>query len=567
MLLSRFWYVVLSLVLGALVFVLYLAQSMYNRSGARDIAEGLQADAQVVSWYLKNDARERSAHLIKFAVNDAIGKNLAKSSSTEERIPEKVRDEVRQGLLKVNETIPKETAFDAVFAVDQHGRVVAHLGYEQASGMEDFELGGYPVIADALHGFIRDDTLVLDRVYRVVARPIEYDLGQMPSGAIVGARIIDDRFARELSTRTGAAIAFYSGGQRVASGAPADFEKSQLDMIINDLEEAEKDSDYQELGRSSVRHLGKTASVVYTRLLGEAWDLRAGYVVGRMSREVESPLGFFKKADDKDKATANIPLVVGIVLLAMLLGMLFSYIEYNRPLLAFRKEAQRFAKAETDHLAPSKFGGLYRTIASDINDGIDVVVGKAGGTRRAADLSQVLGDLPAEPKMSAFAVPGAEPPPAEPDASPFPEPAAASAPSNPKPKALPKPPGRLPSAPSNPLVDNLKKTSSDAIVAPPLEGGTIEGQPPPPPVPAPGPPSANGNGAGEDPEWEGVFQQFVKLKDECGEPTEGFTFEKFKKTLEKNRDAIIQRHGVSRVKFSVYVKDGKAALKASPQRD
>jgi hypothetical protein len=250
--------------------------------------------------------------------------------------------------------------------------------------------------------------------------------------------------------------------------------------------------------------------------------------------------------------------------------MLFSYIEYNRPLLAFRAEARRFGKAETDHLAPSKFGGLYRTIASDINDGIDVLVGKAGGTRRAADLSQVLGDLPAEPKMSAFAVPGGdavEPAPAAAPLASAPA-AAASSPSNPKP--LPRPPGRLPSAPSNPLVDNLKKTGDGIVVSPPppppaprrIEGGTLVGQPPPPE------PSADAaNGSGEDPEWEAVFHEFVRLKNECGESTEGFTFEKFKKTLEKNRDAIVQRHGVSRVKFSVYVKEGKAALKASPQRD
>ena len=152
MLLSRFWYVLLSLTIGALVFVLFLAQSIYNRNAAKDIAQGLQADAQVVSWYLKNDARERSAHLIKFAVDQDIAKNLSKASSSEGRVPSKVRDEVREGLSKVNSTIPKDLAFDAVFAVDQHGRVVAHLGYEQASGMEDFELGGYPVVADALRG-------------------------------------------------------------------------------------------------------------------------------------------------------------------------------------------------------------------------------------------------------------------------------------------------------------------------------------------------------------------------------------------------------------------------------
>ncbi len=55
-------------------------------------------------------------------------------------------------------------------------------GYEQASGNADFELGGYPVVADALRGYIRDDTLVLDRIYRVVARPVELDTSQLPAG-------------------------------------------------------------------------------------------------------------------------------------------------------------------------------------------------------------------------------------------------------------------------------------------------------------------------------------------------------------------------------------------------
>ena len=137
MLLSRFWYVVLGLVLGGLVFVLFLAQSLYNRIGAKDMAEGLHSDSQVVSWYLKNDARERSAHLIKFTLEKSIASHLAKSSASEGSVPKKSRDKVLEGLQKVAQTIPKDQAFDAVFAVDQHGRVVAHLGYEQASGMEE----------------------------------------------------------------------------------------------------------------------------------------------------------------------------------------------------------------------------------------------------------------------------------------------------------------------------------------------------------------------------------------------------------------------------------------------
>lgn len=76
-----------------------------------------------------------------------------------------------------------------------------------------------------------------------------------------------------------------------------------------------------------------------------------------------------------------------------------------------------------------------------------------------------------------------------------------------------------------------------------------------------------GNGAeeaSEEAEWRQVFEDFVRTKQECGEATDGFTYEKFRQTLTKNRDTLITRHGAQSVKFSVYVKEGKAALKASP---
>jgi hypothetical protein len=73
-----------------------------------------------------------------------------------------------------------------------------------------------------------------------------------------------------------------------------------------------------------------------------------------------------------------------------------------------------------------------------------------------------------------------------------------------------------------------------------------------------------GSGDPEEAEWRQVFEQFVQTKQECGENVEGFTYEKFRQTLTKNRDALINRHGAKTVKFSVYVKEGKAALKASP---
>ena len=68
-------------------------------------------------------------------------------------------------------------------------------------------------------------------------------------------------------------------------------------------------------------------------------------------------------------------------------------------------------------------------------------------------------------------------------------------------------------------------------------------------------------------EWHQVYEEFLRTKRECNEPTDGLTFEKFQQTLKKNRDALMQRHGCKRVKFSVYVKEGRASLKATPVRE
>jgi hypothetical protein len=68
-------------------------------------------------------------------------------------------------------------------------------------------------------------------------------------------------------------------------------------------------------------------------------------------------------------------------------------------------------------------------------------------------------------------------------------------------------------------------------------------------------------------QWVAVYEDFLRTKRDCGEPTDGLSYEKFSHTLKKNRDALIQKHGCKRVKFSVYVKEGRASLKATPVKD
>ena len=56
------------------------------------------------------------------------------------------------------------------------------------------------------------------------------------------------------------------------------------------------------------------------------------------------------------------------------------------------------------------------------------------------------------------------------------------------------------------------------------------------------------------------------MKTQLGEPVEKLTYEKFRGTLQRNKDALVARHGCSRVVFKVYEKQGRAALKASPAK-
>jgi hypothetical protein len=122
----------------------------------------------------------------------------------------------------------------------------------------------------------------------------------------------------------------------------------------------------------------------------------------------------------------------------------------------------------------------------------------------------------------------------------------------------PPPPNRRPPPPNAPAV-------VDAVPPPPV---SVPGVPVPmasaPGMPDGAPESSSAPLGDELADWQKVYQDFLALKQQCGEPTASLTFDKFKGTLQRNKDALVQRHNCTRVKFTVYVKEGKAALKASP---
>jgi hypothetical protein len=63
-----------------------------------------------------------------------------------------------------------------------------------------------------------------------------------------------------------------------------------------------------------------------------------------------------------------------------------------------------------------------------------------------------------------------------------------------------------------------------------------------------------------------VYQEFLRLRVDCGESVEGLTWDRFRDKLRKNRDALALKYACRTVRFQVYTKDAKAALKATPVR-
>jgi hypothetical protein len=621
MILSRIWYVILALLLAAAYYVVSLAVGQYNRRNLAAMDETIKADGQVVKWALEVDARRRVDVLLLAASDKEVIKSI-KAANGKEPIPPASKSEGANALREFNEKKAGDYRFDAIFLTDREGRMVAQIGYDQVNAFPEFELGGYPAVFDALHGFVRDDTWVLGgRIARVAARPVEDEVGQPPLGSVVALRWIDTTFAKELGKRTRTNLAFFALGQHVASAAMPEggLDDNVLQALGSDVAAVERDEQYKKIGRTDVRPLGEDkGGVLFLRLPGDAWELGAGFAVARPRVAISGPMGFISGADDQDKRNVKLWVVALLVIGASAFGILFSFLEHSMPMREMARQAERLKRGEIDQLQLPRFRGGYRPIAADVNAGIQRVVEKGGGTaRKPADLESILGPVPAQPSMSAFSFPmpdGSAPPQTAPNAAPFPNaPAPAAAPPKPFPSApggpgsnrnAPPSPsrpggafpntaplGQQPPAPFSPPAGTpmANAGAGSATVAASPNAHKLGGQTSPAPFPPPGgaqqlakeedeetlvgQPSADllaataGNAADPTAEWQKVYDEFIRTKRECGEPTDGLTFEKFQQTLKKNRDALMQRHGCKRVKFSVYIKEGRASLKATPVRD
>ncbi|MBC8131858.1 MAG: hypothetical protein H7X95_02675, partial [Deltaproteobacteria bacterium] len=144
-------------------------------------------------------------------------------------------------------------------------------------------------------------------------------------------------------------------------------------------------------------------------------------------------------------------------------------------------------------------------------------------------------------------------------------------------------------APTSPFgqPSNSGNAAASAGIAPPPPAGFA---PPPPPAPGfvpptfplpsrslpkptsplpPAPAAVFGAAApddilDEDKHVQQIYLEFLATKQQCGESAVGLTLEKFSQRLQENKASLMAKHVCRTVRFSVYVKDGKASLRATP---
>jgi len=645
MVLSRFWIFALSVVAMAAIGAALLAQGMVNRQTVANLENGLRRDRLEVEQTLKLDARARIDAIAPLAAHPDV--RTALKSASARRSDDELRalnTTLKPKLQDLNRQLLGMSA-DILFAVDANGVIVAQLGPNEA------RFGGglatFPLVERALAGHVRDDVWAYDgSVYRMAARPVIDSGGYV--GAIVHGKKLDEGLATLLSRRVnGASIAFFRREAIVGSFTPTDVTGAPTQAELGAvLATALTNADLVAGNVTAPIDVAGRGRAVFSLVTGAGADAQIGYVIARPLTLLASPSELFNSATTEDFAALPKGALGGAAFGLFVLGMLFFWLEKDRPFSRLKKRAKALGERKIDRMPIADFSGNYRRIAESVNLAMDKAVEHASenSPKKKANLDEILGpasggqpqaffgfsgqsgagsasdipDIPPAPSAprGAPAMPGrAQPPAAAPMMAP---PAAASMMAQPAaapPIAAPRPAAAAPAPPlARPAAGGPPAPPVRSPAAPPprpqaFGGATLAGMPPEPGVGG-GPvqsrayaPPSPAAGAYDDEQEEGatmiarvpeallnasatgqmsavsegaadeelhfrqVFDDFVATKKQCGEPTAGFTFDKFVQTLRKNKEQIVTRHGAKGVRFTVYVKDGKAALKATPVKD
>lgn len=584
---SKIWFFLVALVAAAAFTIALVLPRPAQRTVARGEVNRLQTACSVIHILLADDARNRVELAGAFARSPEI-MNALESASGADHLEEARMKQVRDIGDTVMKAIQGNRKPDFAMLIDKRGRVVARVR------LDDNDFGdvaaGRPLIDDALAGYLRDDLWAQNgTMYFVSAGPV------VKQGAYVGAVVlghqVTNQLAETLVRSLNVDMGFHLGGDGVAGSKTIAFDYTKMRTSLAKLGD-DLASDCLLVPPIEVHAGAENYTAIVARLPGEAAAKQAYYSV--LIKTPES-LGLFAtlKSIKPELSFGNFPwfLVAGAFLIVLGIGIGLMFFEADRPLRQLTMDAVRLAKGDTERMSEDAHGGKFGSIARSMNIHIDKLGREAKSAKK--DLDQLLGPAP-EGSLGTIDLLTTPLPDVRPGG---PAPAVAPAPSDfrfqdsgpvgvPKPASMSgtPPPFRAATAPAvvpPPPPPPPRSSQQLRATPPPRPSQPVQATPPPSlfghqaPLTLDNNPLANPPGRGStvmdpprfDPYFKQVFDQFVSVKQRCNESIAGMVYEKFAEKLVKNRDDLIQKTGCREVRFTVYVKDGKAALKATPVKD
>ncbi len=549
MFLSRLWMLLVTVfaILASVAFLLAGRPAEYRLTESLekqlDVAQGL------VDLHLRNEARRRLDLLSAMGKDPRIVRPLMAMGSAQRA--QDAETKLRKGL---EAAVAKSGFGRAVVAVlDTSGRVRARHG---AGGGTGDSLAGLPEVKAALRGKCLDTTQLRGKsLYWVYVCPVRYArVGDKVRlvGAIRAELPVDKAFVTELMSIIGQeetrgakegkkklkiALCFFVSDEPVACSesselwrkyAPGIFQKYKKEI----LDPAVARSPVVSVGRGEARYL-----MIVGLLRGAASSGGNYWALLWRFPEATGRFAFLSGKVPRSYLLKGFPWVVVILgsILALALGVFVIIWEADRPLSRLLAEARKVASGEKEKVDETRFKGRFGLLAIAVNEAIERALETGGGSNlHKKNLDAILGEL--------------EPETAPPDAYEPPPPNAVADTSRPPP---------VPPAGSGPAP--AAAGSSDAIRPLTVHRAT--------------PPAASGfefqaaeGGLGPEVEahFKQVYSEFVETKKQCGEDISQLTYEAFRKKLVSNREKIMATRKCRDVRFRVYVKNGKAALKATP---
>jgi len=523
MFLSKIWFILVALFAGVSLSIALTAprpmvQKLQELEGQR-----LDRAEYATEQMLKVDAHKWIDRVARLG-RDAV---LAEALDSASRGSGELGVQHRTVQVRIQALLPDlaGAGIATIVAVDANGRVVARVGGDDDKNFGE-NIGGAELIDDALRGFLSDDVWGAGgRLLRVAGAPVlsksrDRIVGALYVGAETGAQ-----FAERLKKNLDVDIALLLKGKVIASTIPAEVLSGLPDMV----EQHRQDIDNLKRTPALPIDVGKeTYLAVAAPFPGQASLQKAYYVlIGKKPAHADmgSLLASTSAHDLKWGTFPWIPLLVTILGI-IAVGLFLQRFEVDGPMQRIRAELRALVRLDGAKLNDHKYGGGFGGIARDVNAALEHVSIAMSGAHPLG--SHAMADAPAA--GSAFSE----------GESHFAQAA--------RPAAGP------------PLIPGLGAPPPPAFAPPSDDGG-----------PAPSSPAQPAFGAAptsseqdEDAHIREVYEQFVATKKECGEPTAGLTLDKFSQRLHDNRAALMAKHDCRTVRFTVYVKEGKASLRATP---